>query len=147
MANEAIYKTGTQKTLEANGASIANNALAQADDASYAVVADGGGYPDAEFVLTATFATAPTEGAALSLYARPLDVDGTSDTEIPETTRPTYPVGVFIVNNVTTAQLAICRARGLPMVANYYLHNNATGQTISAGWVLKVTPMTLGPAA
>lgn len=147
MANEAIIKTGTQKTLEANGASIANNALAQADDAGYAVVADGGGYPDAEFVLTATFATAPTEGTTLALYARPLNVDGTADTEAPETTRPTYPVGVFVVNNVTAAQTMVLRARDLPLEADYYLHNNGTGQTISAGWVLKVKPMTRGPAA
>lgn len=147
MANEAIVKTGTQKTLEANGASIANNALAQADDASYAVVADGGGYPDAEFVLTATFGTAPTEGAAISLYARPLNVDGTADTEVPETTRPTYPVGVFVVNNVTTAQTMVCRAYDLPLEADYYIHNNGTGQTLSAGWVLKIKPLTRGPAA
>lgn len=147
MASEAIIKTGTQKTLEANGASIANNALGQADDAGYAVVADGGGYPDAEVVLTATFATAPTEGTTIALYARPLNADGTADTEAPETTRPTYPVGVFVVNNVTAAQTMVLRARDLPLEADYYLHNNGTGQTISAGWVLKVKPMTRGPAA
>lgn len=147
MANEAIIKTGTQKTLEANGASIANIALGQADDASYAVVADGGGYPDAEFVLTCTFATAPTDNTTLALYARPLNVDGTADTEAPESSRPTYPVGVFMVNNVTTAQTMVLRARDLPLEASYYLYNNGTGRTLSAGWVLKVTPMTRGPAA
>ena len=147
MSGETIVKLGTQKTLEANGASIANNTLAQADDASYDIVADGAYYPDTDFVLTATFGTAPTEGTVIALYARPLDVDGTADTEVPETTRPTVFVGSFVVNNVTTAQTMTLRAFDVPTKADYYIHNNGTGQTISAGWVLKVTPRTVAPAA
>lgn len=146
MANEAILKLGSVKTLEANGASIANNAIGQADDASYSLATDAAYYPDAQFVLTATFGTAPTEGTTIALYARPLDVDGTADTEAPETTRPTYQVGVFVVNNVTSAQTMVVYARDLPLLADYYLHNNGTGQTISAGWTLKATPRTRGPA-
>lgn len=147
MSGETIVKFGTTKTLEANGASIANNTLAQADDASYDIVADGAYYPDTDFVLTATFGTAPTEGTVIALYARPLDVDGTADTEVPETTRPTVFVGSFVVNNVTTAQTMTLRAFDVPTKADYYIHNNGTGQTISAGWVLKVTPRTVAPAA
>ena len=147
MSGETIVKFGTVKTLEANGAAIANNALAQADDASYDLVADGAYYPDADFVLTGTFATAPTEGTVLALYARPLDVDGTADTEAPETTRPTVFIGSFVVNNVTTTQTMTLRAYDLPTKADYYVHNNGTGQTLSAGWTLKVTPRTVAPAA
>ena len=62
MSGETILKIGTPKTLEANGASIVNNALEQADDATYSVASDGAYYPDAKFVLAATFGTAPTEG-------------------------------------------------------------------------------------
>ena len=147
MSGETIVKLGTTKTLEANGESIANNTLARADDASYDIVADGAYYPDADFVLTGTFGTAPTEGTVLAIYARPLDVDGTADTEIPETTRPTLFIGSFVVNNVTTAQTMTLRAYDLPKKADYYVHNSGTGQTISAGWVLKVTPRTVAPAA
>ena len=147
MSGETIVKFGTVKTLEANGAAIANNALAQADDASYDLVADGAYYPDADFVLTGTFGTAPTEGTVLALYARPLDVDGTADTEVPETTRPTAFIGSFVVNNVTTLQVMMLRAYDLPTMADYYVHNSGTGQTLSAGWTLKVTPRTVAPAA
>lgn len=147
MSGETIVKLGTQKTLEANGVSIANNTLALADDASYNIVADGAYYPDTDFVLTATFGTAPIEGMVIALYARPLDVDGTADTEVPETTRPTVFVGSFVVNDVTTAQTMTLRAFDVPTKADYYIHNNGTGQTISAGWVLKVTPRTVAPAA
>lgn len=147
MSGETIVKFGTVKTLEANGAAIANNALAQADDASYDLVADGAYYPDADFVLTGTFATAPTEGTVLALHARPIDVDGTADTEAPETTRPTVFIGSFVVNNVTAVQTMTLRAYDLPTKADYYVHNNGTGQTLSAGWMLKVTPRTVAPAA
>lgn len=146
MANEAIVKLGTPKTLEANGASISNNAVVQADDASYSVSADGANYPDVEFVLTATFGVAPTEGTTIALYARPLNIDGTADAEVPEVARATYWVGVFVVNNVTTSQSMSIFARNVPREADYYLHNNNTGQTVSAGWTLKVTPRTVGPA-
>ena len=148
MSGETIIKLGTPKTLEANGASITNNALAQADDANYSVVSDGAYYPDAKFVLSATYTTtAPTEGTTLALYARPLDIDGTNDAEVPETTRPTVFIGTFAVNNVTTAQYIELLAQDVPWNAAYYLHNNSTGQTVSAGWTLKVTPYTVAPAA
>lgn len=147
MSNEQIVVVGTPKTLEANGASIANNALGQADDASYSIAADGSDYPDAEFVLTGTFSVAPTEGTVLSLYARPLDIDGTADAEAPETTRPTVFVGNFVVNNVTSAQSMILVAEDVPRKADYYVHNNGTGQTLGTGWTLKVTPLSRGPAA
>ena len=147
MSGETILKFGTPKTLEASGASIANNTLAQADDASYSVASDGAYYPDAKFVISVTFGTAPTEGTTLALYARPLDIDGTNDAEVPETTRPTVFIGTFSVNNVTTAQYIELLAQDVPWSASYYIHNNGTGQTVSAGWTLKVTPCTVAPAA
>ena len=146
MSNEAIVFLGTEKTLEASGASIANNALAQADDASYGIVADGDSYPDARFVLTGTFSVAPTENTTLALYARPLNIDGTADADAPEATRPTQYIGVFVVNNVTSAQSMVCDAQNVPWEADYYIHNNGTGQTLGAGWKLLVTPCTVGPA-
>ena len=149
MANETSIYTGTPKVVESNGVSIANNALAQASTGTYNRASDGAGYPDAEFVLTATFAVAPVEGSSIALYAQPLDVKGTLDTEVPEAARPTHFVGVFIVNNVTTAQTMTLQggpARRLPALASYYAHNNGCGQSVSAGWTLEITPCTMGPA-
>jgi hypothetical protein len=146
MSGEAKLYYGTPKTLEANGASIANNAVGAADDASYDVVADGANYPGARFVLKFTFSVEPTEGASIILLARPIDIDGTADTEAPEATLLITRIGTFTVNNVTTDQYAEYYADQVPFKANYYLYNSATGQTISAGWTLKVTPYTYGPA-
>ena len=124
-----------------------NNTLAQADDASYSIATDGAYYPDARFVLTGAFATAPTENSTLALYARPLNIDGTADADAPETTRPVQYIGVFLVNNVTTSQSLALMAQNVPWEADYYIHNNGTGQTLGAGWKLLVTPCTIGPAA
>ena len=148
MAGEMTVVLGTPKTLESNGASIANNAVGTADDANYDRDSDGGGYPDAEFVLACAYGTAPTEGTVIALYARPMDIDGTGDAEAPETLRPTWFVGSFVVNNVTSTQyIGPLIGRDVPKLANYYLHNNATGQTLSSGWTLKVTPRSYKPAA
>lgn len=147
MAGELTVVLGTQKTLEASGASIANNAIAQADDASYGVVADGANFPHARFVLGGAFATAPTENTVLALYARPLNIDSTNDADAPETTRPVQFIGSFVVNNVTTTQYLVVDARNVPWEADYYVHNNGTGQTLSSGWTLKVTPYSFKPAA
>lgn len=149
MAGEIVVELGTQKTLEASGGAIANGSVVQANDATYSVSSDGGGYPDAIFVLTGAFGTAPTEGATLVLMARPLDIDGTADAEVPEATRPTCVIGAFEVNNVTTSQSMLLRggyAADVPMLAEYYVYNNGTGQQLSAGWALKATPRTVKTA-
>ena len=146
MAGEAIVKWGSQKTLEASGGAIAAGAVVQANDATYSLAADGAYYPDAEFVLAAAFASAPTEGGVLALYARPLNIDGGADAEVPEAALPVWFVGQFQVNNVTTTQYMTLLAEDLPAEAEYYIHNVSAAQTVSAGWSLKVKPRTLGPA-
>lgn len=146
MAGEAIVKWGTQKTLEASGGAIAAGAVVQANDATYSLSADAAYYPDAEFVLLAAFSVAPIEGGALALYARPLNIDGTADAEVPEAALPVWYVGSFVVNNVTSTQTMILLATDLPAEAEYYIHNAGAGQTVSAGWSLKVKPRTIGPA-
>ncbi len=146
MANEMIRVFGTQKTLEANGGSITNASIVQANDASYTAASDGADYPDALFVLGFTFASTPTEGTVLQLVARLLNMDGTNDAEVPEASRADRLIGNFIVNNVTTAQYAELYARNVPRDADYYIFNNGTGQTVSSGWTLKVTPVSRKPA-
>lgn len=146
MAGEAIVKWGTQKTLEASGVSCSVGGVVQANDATYSLSSDAANYPDAEFVLTVTYPVAPTEGGQIALYARPLDIDGTADAETPEAWLPVWFVGSFTVNNIGAAQSMILLAQDLPALAEYYIHNVSTGQTLPAGWSLKVKPRTIGPA-
>jgi hypothetical protein len=147
MAGEAKVFLGTTKTLASSGASTANNVITQASDASYTISSDGGNYPDAEFVAGLTFGTAPTENTTVDVYARELSIDSTNSAQVPESSahRPRY-IGSFVVNNISTVQYQKFIAYNVPNVADYYIYNNGTGQTLSAGWTLKVTPRTIGPA-
>ena len=147
MANEAIVKLGTIKTIESSGAAVLNAAMSLASTATYGIVADGASYPDAEFVLAVAFGTNPTVNTTIDLYAQELDIDGTNDTIAPTTTYKQRYIGSFVVAAQTAMQYLKVRGYDVPLVASYYLHNNATGQTMSAGWTLKVTPRTIGPAA
>ena len=147
MAGEPTVVFGTTKTLEANGSSITNGSIVQANDATYSIVSDGASWPDAEFVASFTYGTGPTEGTALVLLARPINIDGTGDAEVPEAGLPQVFVGSFVVNNVTSLQYQRCVGFDLPKEAEYYLYNASTGQTVSAGWTLKVTQRNYQPAA
>lgn len=145
---DPIVAVGTAKTLEASGGSITAGSVVQADDAAYVLSTDAASWPDAEFVLTCAFSTAPTEGRAINLLARPLDIDSTSDAEVPEAARPTQYIGSFVVNNVTSTQYMQLQgvvAYDLPRNAAYYLHNGAD-QTISSGWKLVAVPRNVIPA-
>jgi hypothetical protein len=142
MSGETVIVYGTTVTAEANGASIANNAIGTADDATYDPIATAGGYPFADIVLGLTFGTAPTEGTQVAVYAQLLDVDGTADNDVPETTRPGRLLGVVIVNNVTTLQTLVIEEVRMPSKCQLYLHNIGTGQSISSGWTAKIKPLT-----
>lgn len=149
MATETTVVYGTSKTLEASGASITNNNVDQANDANYSPSADGADFPDAEFVLSVTFGTAPTENSTIVLLVRPINIDGTADSEVPENGAATFKgqyVGTFVLNNVTTTQYIRLVAYDVPPTGDYFIWNNNTGQTISAGWTLKVRPRTYKPA-
>jgi hypothetical protein len=138
----AVFDTTKIKALESGGLQLTNGSILPAAVASYDIVSDGNGYPDGRFVLTCTFAAAPTLNSAVSLYARELGVDGAANTPVPKLGRPGRIIGSFLVDSVTAVQSLVLNAYNLPPKADYYLHNNGTGQSISAGWTLKVTPQT-----
>lgn len=145
MANELIRVYGTTKTLEANGASSSSiGDFVQANDASYSVSADGSNYPDAEFVLSITLASAPAAMGSVTLVARPLNVDGAGDTPTPDSSFPGTIIGAFPLDNVATLQYSTLFARDVPQEADYYLIN--TIAAFNSGWTLKVKPRTIKPA-
>lgn len=147
MSGETIIVLGTPKTLEAGGASTTANGVTQANDASYSIASDGTSFPDAKFVFSGAYASAPTEGAVVALYARPINIDSTNDSETPEATRPGVWIGNFTLNNVTSTQYIELVAYDVPWEAEYYIHNVNAGQTLSSGWTLKVTPFSQKAAA
>lgn len=148
MANEVIYAWGSEKTLEASGGSCSTGAIVPANDASYGVVADGASFPDARFVWRGQFATVTSiENKTIDLYARPLNIDSTNDSNAPTATYTQKYIGSFVLqaSATNTDQYVSLVAYDVPAEADYYIINSA-GQTLSAGWTLKVTPRTYKPA-
>jgi hypothetical protein len=149
MANENTITLGTEKTLEANGGSCASAAIVQANDATYGIVADGASFPDAEFALRCQWATITSiENKTIDLYARELNFDSTNDAIAPTATFTHKYINSFRISAVAanTDQYMHLVAREVPREAEYYIINSS-GQTISSGWTLKVTPRSNKPAA
>lgn len=106
--------------------------------------------PMASAVLSVTYATAADANSSIGLYARMLDIDSTNDQDKPDANYPHTFLGAFPLNDVTSAQY-IAIDVSLPNTQTsqdyqFYIENNG-GQTISAGWTLKITPKTYGPHA
>jgi hypothetical protein len=140
-----VLATSNVQVLESNGIGIANGAIVMVSN-SYDKILSGGAYPDGQFVLEVTFGVAPVENALLSLYAREYPANGGVRIDAPEATRPGRPVGSFVVNDRTGTQTMVLMATDLPPKADYYIHNNGTGQAVSSGWKLSVVPRTFRPA-
>lgn len=147
MSGENINVWGTTKLIESGGAAFSSGAMSAKATSAYSTITDGADFPDAVFVLTCSFAVAPVENSVITLAARPLLVDGTNNAQVPEPTRLTRQVGNFVLDNVTGTQTMDLMAYDLPRNAEYYLYNAATGQAVSAGWALRVTPRTVKAAA
>jgi hypothetical protein len=79
-----------------------------------------------------------------------LDVQSTNDQEIPDADYGHVYVGSFPVNNVTSAQyqaIDISLPNGSTSQQYEFYVENKSGQSMSAGWDIYVTPKTYGPSA
>lgn len=125
-------------TVVASGAAVANNAQSAASAAQGGDATAADLYGDWE--LVGTFSVAPTADTTLDLYLI-RSVDGTNYEDGSDTVRPAAEafVGSFQVRNVTTSQRMVVRDKPMPPgLYKAILHNNGTGQSLDAGWTLKV---------
>jgi len=144
MANNAIFKFGTPFTLEASGASAANDVFVQADDL-LVTASNHAQYTTLDFVLSCAYSVAPTVGSVVNLFARAMNIDGTSDGQVPSANYLHTYLGSFPLENVTSTQYILLAGIPLPATEFYCYLENKAGQTLGAGWTLKATPRTVGP--
>ena len=111
------------------------------DDARYAA-----------FVLQCQWATAPTDGTVINLYARKMNVQSTNDSPAPSANNLDQFVASFMVDgDVGTATDAFHSSTQVKLPNHYtsqvyeFYIENRSGQTISSGWSLFVTPIAPGP--
>jgi len=137
---------GTQDTVTGSTSSVANSAFSVSGDVSTWTNDDDA--PVASVVLSCTFSVAPTTGTSVNLYGRLMNVVSTSDQEAPSASFLHTHLGSFPVDDVTSAQIIAIDVT-LPNTKtsqeyDFYIENRS-GQTMSAGWNLYVTPKTIGP--
>lgn len=129
---------GSWVDLEANGASISNNAFVAADDSGFDLATNGGNRPNLEIEVELAFGTAPTAGSVVSLHHAPHDLfGGTNDGRDPSANNTGGYLRNMVVENTTATQRFRFNLLFAPTNSRYWLHNNATGQTISAGWKMR----------
>ena len=132
---------GTLDPVFATGstAALANNALA----VTAAYTPTTANYLTAEVEFTGTFATAPTAGTGLSVWFLRA-VDGTNYEDGGTAVTPTRGYDMVMpFAPITTAQrvtrLVVVFAPGAIKVL---VKNDGSGQSLSAGWGLKIRPLT-----
>ena len=153
MANETEWTTASQVTLEASGATAANAAFVQADDATLGS-ANHSNYPYADFQFKSVGTGAALSSAGnltVNLWQQPLNFDTTAgDEPSPSASIKAHFVGAFVLPlsaaSTSTYYSQINDVNLIPGDAAYWLENNL-GQTLSAGWTLKCIPKAIVPGA
>jgi hypothetical protein len=151
-SGDLAHKPGVIVDLASGSGSVANNVYSVAGDEAQwtnSVVPDA---PMAVWMLECTFATAPAAGSGVLLYLRKMDIDGTSDGQVPSDTFQEGFITRFPVEDINTIQRIM---RGPFAVPNYktssvfeiYIKVDETAQTMSAGWRFEVTPFSFGQIA
>jgi hypothetical protein len=109
-------------------------------------------YPSLDFTLNAVFSSSHAAGGYVALYARPLDIDSTSDADAPGASYLSKLVGIFLVpgNSATSGATHVILCEDVPsspLGPVEFFVDNKTNSPIAAGWTLKCTPKTYVPGA
>lgn len=154
--NAAIIFLGTQdEVTSGTPATIASDAYGKADQGGTVAWTNSDDAPLGAAVLKCQFDTAfPTVGD-IGLYAHLLNIQLTNDSGAPDANYPETFVGAFSIDfgvvadtdfytHIPLFQMPLI---GASQAIDWYLHNNATGQTLGVSWQLWITPLAYGPHA
>lgn len=147
MANEAIWATLSQATLQSSGASAASTAIVSAGTLATSMHSN---YTGVDLVLTGTMAASIASNSNyFSVYARSLDIDGTNDAPTPGSSFKGKLVGnlAFAGSSASGAQTALIEDVQTSYNAVEFFIENNSNATLNAGWTLKATPKTIKPGA
>jgi hypothetical protein len=140
MPGEVIVDVGSWVTLEANGASIANAAYAEADDAAnrFRRVEDGGSRPHIEVELAFANSANASGSPFISIFQQVLNLfGGTDDAMAPSATNlRRFVLSEPTATGTTATQRMSFIVFDVPPEFSLWLQNG-TGQAIAAGWTLR----------
>jgi len=147
--DSAVEFFGTQDDLDSTSASVADGAFSIATDVAQWTNDDDA--PAASITLLCDWnTTGPDANSIINLYAKLHNVQSTNDGEVPDANHRHVYIGAFPLNDVLTNQyITIDVALPNYMTSSVYefFIENRSGQTLQAGWILYVTPKTIGPHA
>lgn len=147
--NDFIEKYGTPDDLDSTSAEITTGSFSIASDVVTPWVNDDDA-PFAAITLSCTFGTTAVEGEVVNLYGRMLNIDSANDVAIPTAAHPVGLLGSFRLETGTSAQyhqIVVKLPNGKTSAEYEFYIENGSSQTLSAGWILKVTPIAIGPHA
>ncbi len=132
----AVYEYGTQTTVISDTSAISDTAF---NAGTVTALTQTDYCPLGDAVLNVTMAVAPAAGAAIHLYRRDLNIDGTNDATVPDANFKNIYVGSFPLDLVTTAQYISLTDIPLTIDQEFYIENDS-GQATSGTTTLKITP-------
>ena len=151
--NATVWYQGTEDTVTAGGGTAAVANAAYSVNASIVEWTNDDDAPYASFVLKTQITAQPATAGGVQLMCRLKNIDSTDD-EIDITANYS---GHYLGNFVTGAAMSSTTTnyfiqlgpvelplKNVSQVYDFYLLNSC-GQTLTAGWTLKVTPLAYGP--
>lgn len=146
MANEVIWATLAQVTLQSSGASAASTAMVTAGTLATSMHSN---YSSVDLVLTGTMAASVASTTNyFMVYARELDVDGTKDVSSPGASFKHRNVGILQISGSSASgeQTAILLNVPTHYTDVEFFIENLSNSSLNAGWTLKATPKTVKPS-
>lgn len=151
--DDTIHKFGTQDAVDSTSAAVTDGSFsANTDITSWTNDDDA---IEAGFVLKFQYPSGTINGDGIHLYARLMNVDSTNDEPQSDSGWPHHYLGTFKTDTglaaTTDNYLTLGHNVELPnqyssQVYEFYIKNDC-GVSMSAGWTLKVTPVSPGPHA
>lgn len=141
--DDVVLKSDAIVDLASSSGTVANDVFSVAgDEAQWTNSVEA---PLMSLMLECTFATAPTTNTNVLLYFRKMSIDGSNHAQVPDDDFQETYITAFPLENINTIQRVMIGPLAVPnykddSVFELYIKNNGTGQTMSAGWRIEVTP-------
>lgn len=145
MANEVVIATLSPITITSTGGATASNAFTSAG--SYAASSHSG-YTGSDVVFTGSFTGAVSLASNyLSVYVRPLSVEGSNSAPTPSAAYTGGFVGALVFASSASGGTQTAILQDVPNSwANVELYiENRTNSSLASNWTMKVIPKTVKP--
>lgn len=154
--NSAVYFYGTEDTVTVAGgtSAVTNTSFSASGDVVSGGWSNDDDAPLASFVLKFQYPSGTIVADGIHLYVRLINIDSTNDEPQTDSGWPHHYLGTFATDTGMAATTdtyyslsnVALPSKGSSQAYEFYVENQSD-VTMTAGWTLKVTPITMGPHA